>query len=54
MDHTYLIESEILKLLSILKKAKREERIKRLLNISVWTDEDIQPIIESQNLINQL
>jgi predicted Ser/Thr protein kinase len=29
------------------------ERLKKLLSISVWNDEDILPIIETQNFINQ-
>jgi len=31
----------------------KNERLKKLLSISVWNDEDILPIIETQNFINQ-
>jgi len=35
------------------EKSDKDERLKKLLSISVWNDNDIQLIHESQNLINQ-
>ncbi len=40
----------------IIEKNKNEDKqkqIERLLSVSVWNDNDIQQIYESQNLINQ-
>lgn len=31
----------------------KEERLKKLLSVNVWNDDDILPIIESQKIINQ-
>jgi hypothetical protein len=31
----------------------KNERLKKIFAVNIWNDEDIQPIIESQNLINQ-
>jgi hypothetical protein len=32
---------------------KKEAGLTKLLSVSVWSDEDSKPIVESQNLINQ-
>ena len=31
----------------------KDERLNQLLSIGVWSEKDIQPVIETQNLINQ-
>lgn len=31
----------------------KEERLNQLLSIGVWSEKDVQPIIETKNLINQ-
>ena len=31
----------------------KNERLKKLLSVNVWNDDDIRPIIESQEIINQ-
>jgi len=33
--------------------AEKHERLKKLLSINVWNEEDILPIVETPNLINQ-
>ncbi len=34
-------------------RLSKNERLEKLLSISIWNDADIQPIIDTQNLINQ-
>jgi hypothetical protein len=58
-NHTS-VEIIILPLEKSLKKMPKKsvsidknERVKKIFAVNIWNDEDIQPIIESQNLINQ-
>jgi hypothetical protein len=47
------IEKPRKKTVKISNNSDNNERLKRLLSISVWKESDIQPIIDSENLINQ-
>jgi hypothetical protein len=47
------LEQSLKKALKKSVSIDKNERVKKIFAVNIWNNEDIQPIIESQNLINQ-